>query len=297
MHRHIALIANPYCGGKRAKTVLPEIKLALQRRDLSYDLFLTERHNHAIELASQLDLGKYDALIAVGGDGTNFQMLNGLLGVFPDAELPPLGIIPIGSGNSFALDLDIHNIDQGIVKVVSGETRPVDVCYFTQGDQRHYFVNLMGFGFVTDVAATAAKFKSLGDMSYIIGVLRRTAKLQFHQLEMELDGELITAENCFVEFCNSRFTGGNMCIAPEAKIDDGFFDVVVLGRLTRRSLLRTFPKIFKGTHGENPAVSFYQAKHAIVKSTPVKQLLPDGELFGTTPTEVGILPHRVRYLA
>ncbi|MCF7797343.1 MAG: diacylglycerol kinase family lipid kinase [Lentisphaeria bacterium] len=297
MHRHIAIIVNPYSGGERAKTVLPEIKLALQRRDLSYDLLLTERHNHAIELASQLDPGKYDALVAVGGDGTNFQMLNGLLGMYPDVELPPLGVIPIGSGNSFALDLEIQNIDQGIARVVDGETRPVDVCYFTQGDTRHYFVNLMGFGFVTDVAATAAKFKKFGDMSYIIGVLHRTVGLTFHQLEMELDGELIRAENCFVEFCNSRFTGGNMCIAPNAKIDDGYFDVVVLGNLSRRSLLRTFPKIFKGTHGENPAVQFFRGKRATVRTTPEKQLLPDGELFGSTPTEVGILPQRVRYLA
>ena len=152
MHRHLALIVNPYSGGKRAKTALPEIKLALNRRDLTYDLFMTERHNHAVELACQLDLKKYDAVIAAGGDGTNYQMLNGLLHCFPEAELPPLGIIPIGSGNSFALDLDIHNIDQGIAKVVAGKTRPVDVCFFTQGAECHYFVNLMGFGFVTDVA-------------------------------------------------------------------------------------------------------------------------------------------------
>ena len=114
---------------------------------------------------------------------------------------------------------------------------------------------------------------------------------------MEVDGELITGNNCFVEFCNSRFTGGNMCIAPDAKIDDGLFDVVVLGNLSRRSLLKTFPKIFKGTHGENPAVRIYQGKHAIVRSTPEKLLLPDGEFLGTTPTEVGILPRRVRYLS
>ena len=296
MPRRIALIANPYAGRKRTKIVLPQIEAALRQNEIAFDLFLTQHHNHAIDLAGQLDPDRYDAIVAVGGDGTNYQMLNGLLTCFPDAELPPLGIIPMGSGNSFALDLDIQTVEQGIAKILTGEPRPVDVCYFTQGVKRTYFVNLMGFGFVTDVAATANKFRFLGDLSYIIGVLRRTIGLSFQQLELELDGKIITGENCFVEFCNSRYTGGQMCIAPEAKIDDGLFDVVVLDTLTRRSLLRTFPKIFKGTHGENPAVHFYRGRHAVVRTTPAKLLLPDGEFLGITPTEVGILPKRVRYL-
>ena len=296
MPRHIALIANPYSGGKRAKTDLPRIESELIRHGLTYDLFLTERHNHAVDLACQLEISRYDAIVAAGGDGTNNQMLNGLLSCSPAATLPPLGLIPMGSGNSFALDLDMASIADGIEKVVAGNTRPMDVCYFTQNEkERHYFVNLMGFGFVTDVAVMAEKFKYLGDFSYILGVLGCTLGLKFHHLEMELDGELITGENCFVEFCNSRFTGGKMLMAPNAKIDDGLFDVVVLGPLTRRSLLATFPKIFKGTHGENPAAHFYQASHAVVKCVPEKRLLPDGELVGVTPMEVGILPQHVRY--
>lgn len=295
MPRHIALIANPYSGGKRAKTDLPMIEAELNRHGLTYDLFLTERHNHAVDLACQLDLTKYDAIVAAGGDGTNYQMLNGLMNCFPDATLPPLGLIPMGSGNSFALDLDMTSIADGINKVIAGETRPVDVCYFTQNEKRHYFVNLMGFGFVTDVAVMADYFKYLGDFSYILGVIGCTAGLKFHHLEMELDGELITGENCFVEFCNSRYTGGKMLMAPAAKIDDGLFDVVILGTITRRGLLATFPKLFKGTHGEHPSARFYQARHAVVKCVPEKQLLPDGELLGTTPMEVGILPQRVRY--
>jgi len=158
-------------------------------------------------------------------------------------------------------------------------------------------VNLMGFGFVTDVAGTAAGFNYLGDLSYVTGVLYRTMGLRFHKMTLEIDGEVITGENCLVEFCNSRYTGGDMMIAPEARIDDGFFDVVILSPLSRMSLLHTFPKIFKGTHGDNPAVRFIRGRSASVRTDPAKALLPDGEVFGTTPTEVTILPRHVRYFA
>jgi diacylglycerol kinase family enzyme len=114
---------------------------------------------------------------------------------------------------------------------------------------------------------------------------------------LEIDGNVISAKNCFVEICNSRYTGGNMLMAPEAQIDDGLFDAVVLAPLSRLSLISTFPKLFKGTHSENPAVQFIRAKSASVHTQPQKNLLPDGEIFGTTPTEITILPHRVRYFS
>ena len=88
-----------------------------------------------------------------------------------------------------------------------------------------------------------------------------------------------------------------MLMAPEAQIDDGLFDAVVLAPLSRLSLISTFPKIFKGTHGENPAVQFIKAKTARIRTQPQKILLPDGEIFGTTPTEINILPRLVRYFS
>jgi len=114
---------------------------------------------------------------------------------------------------------------------------------------------------------------------------------------MEIDGRLISEKNCFVGICNSRYTGGNMLMAPAAKIDDGLIDIVVVKPLSKFSLIATFPKLFKGTHGGNPAVTNYQAKKISIHTTPAKTLLPDGELIGTTPTQITILPKRVRYFS
>ena len=293
----IALIANPSAGGRKASRAIPKVETHLRRHGIEYRIFITQYHAHAMDIARKLTPAKYDGVVSLGGDGTNFHLLNGLMKYHDPATLPPLGIIPVGSGNSFARDLGIYTTADGIRALIMGETRPVDVCSFTQDGQPWYFVNLAGFGFVTDVAQTAHRFKRFGDFSYVIGVFHRMLGLRFHRMQLEIDGKCIDGENCFVEFCNSRYTGGRMLIAPDAKIDDGWFDVVVVGPMSRRSLMATFPKIFSGTHGQNPAVRFYRARTASVRTDPPKTLLPDGELFGSTPTQIAIYPRWVRYFS
>jgi len=293
----IALIVNPRIGAKKVKNLLSLAEKRLKEANILFDLFVTQYHGHAAEMIKNMPLSEYDGIVSVGGDGTNYHVLNGLLKYHHDTELPPLGIIPAGRGNSFAKDLEIHTEEDGFAALSRRTIRAVDVCRFTQDEDVYFFVNLMGLGFVTDAAKTAARFGWTGDLSYIIGVLYRTMRLKFHQLDMEIDGHIISEKNCFVEICNSRFTGGNMLMAPAAKIDDGLFDVVVLSPISRTSLISTFPKIFKGTHGDNPAVRFYQGKTAWIRTTPEKTLLPDGEIFGAAPTQITILPGRVRYFS
>ena len=293
----IALVANSRSREVKNQNLSPDLVNKLSARNIRFDLFATRYHGHAFEMIRQISIGEYDAIVTMGGDGTNYQVLNGLLKYHGDRQLPPLGILPVGRGNSFARDLEIFSIEDGLAALGRQATRKVDVCRFSQNDDAHYFVNLMGFGFVTDVAKTAARFKWAADFSYVIGVFYRLLGLNFHEMELEIDGKVIRAKNCFVEICNSRYTGGSMLMAPEAQIDDGLFDAVVLAPLSRLSLVLTFPNLFKGTHGKNPAVQFIKAKSASVYTQPQKNLLPDGEIFGTTPTEINILPHLVSYFA
>ncbi len=293
----IALIANPCAGGGKGSRIIPWVEDELRQNGIDYRIFITQHHAHAMDIASRLEPARYDGVVSVGGDGTNFHLLNGLLKHGDPETLPPVGIIPVGSGNSFALDLGIRSSADGLRVLIRGKTRPVDVCSFSQDGEPWYFVNLAGFGFVTDVAQTAHHLKRFGDFSYVLGVFYRLLGLRFHRMELEIDGRRFDGDNCFVEFCNSRYTGGSMLMAPDARIDDGRFDVVVVGPMNRRSLLATFPKIFKGTHVQNPAVRVYRATTASVRTYPPKTLLPDGELFGSTPTQVAIHPQLVRYFS
>ena len=291
----IALIANSRSSSVSQNKLTPDLEKELKTHNIRFDLLQTRYHDHATELVKRISIREYDAIVSMGGDGTNFQVLNAVLKYHGGSDLPPLGILPSGRGNSFAKDLQIYSVADGIAALGRQTTRTVDVCRFSQKETAHYFVNLMGFGFVTDVAKTAARFKWAADFSYVIGVFHRLLGLAFHQMDLEIDGEAISGPNCFVEICNSKYTGGNMLMAPEAKIDDGLFDAVVVSPLSRANLMATLPKIFKGTHGENPAVRFIKGKSATVYTEPQKALLPDGEIFGTTPTEITVLPHLVRY--
>jgi len=295
MKMKIALIANSRSKDIKNHKLSPDLAGQLSERRIRFDLFTTRYHGHALEIMKQISIGEYDAIVAMGGDGTNYQVLNGALKYHGDRQLPPFGILPAGRGNSFAMDLQILSMEDGLAALGGQATRKVDVCRFSQNSDTHYFVNLMGFGFVTDVAKTAARFKWAVDFSYVIGVFHRLLGLNFHEMVLEIDGKVIRGKNCFVEICNSKYTGGNMLMAPEAQIDDGLFDAVVLAPLSRLNLVATFPKIFKGTHGENPAVQFIKAKSAKIHTRPQKNLLPDGEIFGSTPTEIHILPRLVSY--
>jgi diacylglycerol kinase (ATP) len=292
----VALIVNPYAGGKKSEKLLPLIEKKLSSHNIEVNTYISLYHEHILKITSKLKIEQYDAIIAMGGDGTNFHVLNGLLSTFKPEKIPPLGIIPVGSGNSFAKDLNLHNLEDGIRSIVKNSPKWVDTCSFTQAQKKYYFVNLTGLGFVTDVAKTAQKFKFFKDFSYIIGIFHRTFKLKFHYMELEIDGQSLSGENCFVEFCNSRFTGGNMMMAPDAKIDDGFMDIIIAGKMSRTSLLAALPKIFKGTHIHHPAVRSFKAKKAKIKTRPIKTLLPDGEIFGSSPATIRVHPEMIRYL-
>lgn len=113
-------------------------------------------------------------------------------------------------GNSIAMDLGIRSTEEGLEAVVRGGARPVDVCNFTQNSERWCFINLIGFGFVTDIARTAHRLKRFGALSYVLGAFHRLLCQRFCEMELEIDGLKISGRNWFVEFCNSRYTGGKM---------------------------------------------------------------------------------------
>jgi diacylglycerol kinase (ATP) len=291
----IAVIVNPYAGGGKGKRMLPAVETGLKDSGIRYELFVSRHPGHIDHIVRSLSVSEYDGIAAMGGDGTNYQVLNALLSSHRDTRLPALGIIPAGRGNSFARDLPLFSLEEAVAAFCRKTTRAVDVCRFIQSRQHYYFINLLGLGFVTDVAQIAGRIRWAGDFSYVIGILYRTLGLAFHELHIEIDGSIISGKNCFVEICNSKYTGGDMLMAPEAKIDDGLFDAVILSPLRRMALITAFPKLLKGTHGDLSAVRFVRGHSAVISTQPQKVLLPDGELFGATPTIIDVLPRRVRY--
>ncbi len=282
---------NPAAGHNNGKKLYPSILEALKKRGIEFDTVQTEFAGHGITIVSSIDFKKYDAILISGGDGTLFEALNGYF-ANKSAKRIPFGIIPIGRGNALARDLNLfpEKWEEALDTIKFGYTKKIDVGTFTSSGKVFYFINILGFGFVTDIASTAYKLRIFGDLSYILGVFYQTINLKSYQLTLEADGKIYERENVFVEISNSRYTGKDFLMAPSAKIDDGFLDVTLLNKLNRRRVLQCLPKIFTGTHGTMKEVEIFQAKHLIINTSSPKRLTPDGQLLGTTPIEVKCLP-------
>jgi len=287
----LLLVANPCAGHGRAGRLLAEIGDISHDLGLEVDVRLTDRPGHATEIIAEEDLTSFDGVVATGGDGTVFEAVNGIFRN-PAGAAVPFGVLPLGTGNSFSRDLGLErgHVRQAIDLIARGATRTVDVGFCSTANRELYYLNILGIGFVSDVTATAARLKLLGNASYTLGVIYRTAFLGTFRLDLELDDEIIEREATFLEISNSRYTA-DFLMAPDARIDDGLLDITLLGRISRNRLLRLFPTVFKGEHVRYPEVETFRARHIRIRSDQPKVLSPDGELVGTTPAEVTCL-HR-----
>ena len=287
----LLLVHNPRAGHGRSARLVTEIGTTCRKLGLEADIRLTEWPGHATEIISAEDLSRFDGVVATGGDGTVFEAVNGLF-KNPAGPCVPLGVLPVGTGNSFSRDLGLERgqVGHALGRIAGGATRAVDVGRCRTEEHDLYYLNILGLGFVSDVTATAARLKLLGNAAYTVGVIYRTAFLGTSRLELEIDGEVIERDATFLEISNSRYTA-DFLMAPEARIDDGLLDVTLLGNISRRRLLRLFPTVFRGEHVRYPEVETFTARSITVASDQPKILSPDGELVGSTPAEINCL-HR-----
>jgi len=285
----VLLVYNPYAGHKRAKKILPQVEALFTEKKIDFDLRLTDYPKHAVEIVRQANFHQYDGVVASGGDGTLFEVVNGYF-QNPSKKRIPLGILPTGTGNAFArdLNLDASRWQDAVGVIRLAKPRKVDVGLFHTHGQDVYYLNILGLGFVADVTKTAHRLKIFGNISYTLGVFYQTILLNAHHLTIEIEGKVLERENIFVEVSNTRYTA-NFLMAPNAKIDDGLLDITLLGRLTRRRLLKCFPKIFTGEHIYLDEIETFQAKRLSVTTDIPKVLTPDGELLGITPVTIECL--------
>jgi len=287
----ILLIYNPFAGHGKAKKIFPEIEKELIRKDVKFDIQFTEYRGHAVELVRDADISSYDGVVAAGGDGTLFEVINGIYkNDYKKKHKIPIGVLPIGTGNAFCRDIGLKTDEwKDAIALIAGEkTRLVDVGKIITHGQIYYYLNIVGLGFVSDVNKDAHKLKIFGNLSYTLGVIYEIIKLNNYDLEMILDGKVYNRKNIFVEISNTRYTA-NFLMAPDAKIDDGYLDITLLNKTTRRNVLKAFPKIFTGEHIFVDSIETFKAKKIEIKTSIPKVLTPDGELLGLTPITVECL--------
>ena len=295
MSTSFAAIINPAAGGGRCGQRAPGVLDQLRARGIRVEPHYTQGPGDATRIVRELSGKGQRHFIAVGGDGTSYEIVNGLaerLGTSDPNERASLGFLPLGTGNSFLRDFGPGNAESAIEALVQRRARPCDVMHLEHDAGELHYLNLLSLGFVAEICTlTNRHFKALGAGGYGLGVLVALAKLGSRSVRMRVDGETPWEQAMvFLSVCNSRFTGGSMMMAPFADTADGELDVIVCGAMDRVTLLRTFPKIFRGQHVHHHAIRASRARSLeFFEPSPI-DLMIDGEVVRHAPKRISVRP-------
>jgi diacylglycerol kinase (ATP) len=231
--------------------------------------------------------------IAVGGDGTSYEVVNGL---FPEAsagERPTLGFLPLGTGNSFLRDFSDRGVEHAIESLTAGRTQVCDVLRLRHRGGVIHYINLLSVGFPADVASLRARrFSGQGELGYVISIFLGLARLQRRPFPVRVDQETeFDRRRClFLTFNNSKFTGGTMMIAPMAEVNSGLIEYVRWGAIGRLGLLRNLPGLYDGTHIKHPMAERKTVKRVEFDLEAPVDVMVDGEVLTLHCEEVSVLP-------
>ncbi len=293
-------IVNPAAGGGRNRKLFGPALERLKAGGIEVKVATTHRAGDASAIARDAYSRGTRNFIAVGGDGTSYEVVNGL---FPQAigkEPPTLGFLPLGTGNSFLRDFSDKGVEYAIESLLTGRTRPCDVLRLHHRDGTIYFTNLLSMGFSADVATLRTRsFSSWGEVGYITAIFLTLARFNRRPFPMRVESTAsFDDRKClFLTFNNSKFTGGTMMIAPKAEINDGLIEYVRWGPIGRLGLIRNLPTLYDGTHINHPLAE----RKAVAKvdfdlKEPI-DVMVDGEVLTLHCETMDVLPRALNVVA
>ncbi|MDA0170788.1 diacylglycerol kinase family lipid kinase [Solirubrobacter taibaiensis] len=285
----VCLIVNPHAGGGRALRLLPGVEAALRSQGRPFRVVETMSMQHARQLAREAcDQG--DIVAAMGGDG----IVGAVAGELRDRQ-GLLAVIPGGRGNDFARKLDIPFDPVEAVKLLeTGAERSVDLA-LANGT---VYLGILSAGIDSDVSRIALETRlKLGTFVYTYGVLRAIARWKPAAWKVTIDGESLDYAGYSVAVANSGVFGGGMFLAPDASLEDGKLDVVLIRQQSRLRYLRGLPRVFNGSHLKDPAITLHQGCEITFEADRPFTAYADGDPIGDLPLTVQVLPGALRVVA
>jgi YegS/Rv2252/BmrU family lipid kinase len=298
--KRVVFLVNPASSNGSTGKRWPELAHRAAQLGLHGETLFSERPGHLIELAEQAARGGAALVVAVGGDGTLNETVNGVMRAGASAEV---ATIPLGTGMDFVRTYGIPSrFDDAVRTIVTGTTRTIDVgrvSYRTWDghDAERYVANVGSVGMSAAIAQRANGMSKVlgGKATFFYALVRVFLEWQNTLVRVELEGgEQREARMHDVIVANGRWHGGAMMLAPEAEPDDGLFDVVLIGDINKRDFVTTAPKIYKGTYLAHPKVDLLRARALTVDAPERLPIELDGEQVGTTPTRFEVVPAALR---
>lgn len=282
----------------------------LARLGIKVTEHVTTGAGEATEITRQALNGEFNHVVAVGGDGTLNEVVNGYLNEMGRAfnSSATLGLLPSGTGSDFGRTLGLRTHQDLISALARSNTRLVDAARIVlrQRDGTNcsrFFINAATLGLGADVAALVNQWREklpkcvAGRIRYIAAAICALTRHRNLPVKVTLDDTLAMEINTnLLVIANGRFAGGGMMLAPNARLDDGLLDVILTDRITRRDVLKELPRIQQGGHLRNSKVTEMQAREVLITSSKPMAVAIDGETAGYTPAHLSILPSAVAFV-
>ena len=296
------VVVNPNAGNRKGIKDWEKINSLLNAYGISTEVIFTEGKRHATEIVTEAIGAQFKNFIAVGGDGTMNEVVNGVLG---QSDIPSnqftIAMIPVGTGNDWGRMFGIPNDYEGAIRLIKeNNTCLTDAgvaSYNTNdGPEKRYFINIAGLGFDAEVVRKTNAQKDKGRNSKAIYFYNLLGSLLFYRntmTEVTVDGKKASGKVFTISIGIGKFSGGGMRQTPEARFDDGLFDMTVIRGMWKGKIILSLMKLYDGTILDHPKIDGYKAKNIIITSQPPIGLEADGESLGNTPLELNILPAAV----
>jgi YegS/Rv2252/BmrU family lipid kinase len=296
------VILNPAAGRGSGANLQPRVIEWLENSGLDLELLTTDAPGHARNLARQAAAEGRAAIIAVGGDGTANEVINGLMQAGTGPSGTALGILPIGTGNDFAfgagIPMDLHEACQVVVR---GGTRLLDVGRI-QADEEEplYFGNGAGMGFDAMANIESRKINRLGGyLLYLVAAIRTLAYFYYApETVIQIDDAELSQPSLMISVMNGRRRGGGFYMTPDSTMDDGLLDLCIATEVDRAKMVSFLPRFMRGTHVTDPAITMTQGRKVIVVSDSPWAAQADGEIYGVGARryEIELFPQCLRLI-
>ena len=300
MEKPYLAILNPAAGGGRSRKLLGPALDRLRVGGIEVKVAATRGPGDASKIVAEAyDRGQRN-FIAIGGDGTAFEVVNGLYPQALNGERPSLGFLPLGTGNSFLREFSDKGVEYAIESLLAGRSRICDVLRLRHREGVLHYINLLSMGFSADVATLRARrFSAWGEFGYITSIFLTLARFNRRPFPARVEGvsEFDKRRCLFVTFNNSKFTGGTMMIAPKAEIDDGLIEYVRWGPIGRLGLIRNLPTLYDGTHIQHPLAERKAVSRVEFNLDAPVDVMVDGEVLTLHCEELDVLPGALNVVA
>jgi diacylglycerol kinase (ATP) len=305
----ILFIINPASARGVTLRAWADARKEIAAAGVDFNEHLTGRAGEATEVAREALNSGMMRIVAVGGDGTLSEVVNGYFddcgrAINSDAAI---GLLPSGTGSDFRRSLGLTSRRDAIRALIEPKTRLLDAARAEFKGQdgasvTRFFINVASFGLGGDVSALVNRWRNTlprwigGRARFAAAAVAALGRYKNIAVSLRVDQREVKINSNLIVVANGRFAGGGMMLAPHAEVDDGLLEVIVTDGATRLDVIKELPRIQRGTHLKNPKVTEVRAREVSIETEEPMAIDLDGEMVGFTPAHLRVLPSAIRFL-